>query len=56
MTEIIAKTQAELDAALARFAWTCERTDRHPGFLGIEGQHEHEDWLRLGTAVEVLDA
>lgn len=35
--------------------WLCDNTGHHPGFLGIEGQHEHGDWFPLGTAVEVLD-
>ena len=36
--------------------WMCERTDRHLGFLGIRGPHEHGDWFPLDTPVEVLDA
>lgn len=36
--------------------WLCERADRHPGFLGIEGEHEHDEWFAPDVAVEVLDA
>ena len=52
---LIGITNMLADQTCTCIAWTCERTDRHPGFLGIEGQHEHEDWFPLGTAVEVLD-
>ena len=36
--------------------WWCERTDHHPGHLGIEGSHEHDEWFATDVAVEVLDA
>ena len=36
--------------------WLCDNTGHHPGFLRIEGRHEHGDWFPLSTAVEVLDA
>ena len=52
---LIGITHMLADQTCACIAWTCERTDRHPGVLGIEGRHEHEDWFQLGTPVEVLD-
>ena len=44
------------DQTCTCIGWLCDNTGHHPGFLGIEGQHEHGDWFPLSTAVEVLDA
>ena len=53
---LIGITNMLADQTCTCIAWTCERTDRHLGFLGIGGPHEHGDWFPLGTPVEVLDA
>ena len=44
------------DQTCTCIGWLCDNTCHHPGFLGIECQHEHGDWFPLSTAVEVLDA
>lgn len=38
---LIGITHMLADQTCTCIAWPCERGDRHPGFLGIEGQHEH---------------
>ena len=53
---LIGITNMLADQTCTCIAWTCERTDRHPGFLGIEGEHEHDEWFAPDVAVEVLDA
>ena len=53
---LIGITHMLADQTCTCIAWLCDNTGHHPGFLGIEGPHEHGDWFPLGTAVEVLDA
>ena len=53
---LIGITHMLADQTCTCIDWLCDNTGHHPGFLGIEGQHEHGDWFPLGTAVEVLDA
>ena len=43
------------DQTCTCIGWLCDNTGHHPGFLGIECQHEHGDWFALDTPVEVLD-
>ena len=52
---LIGITHMLADQTCTCIDWLCDNTGHHPGFLGIEGQHEHGDWFPLGTAVEVLD-
>lgn len=52
---LIGITHMLADQTCTCIDWLCDTTGHHPGFLGIEGQHEHGDWFPLDTPVEVLD-